>query len=364
MEPVLRGIEIYGRFIAADDLPSFCYQQLKNKDIPSWEQKIFKFLLDFLGPADFIVQKSSGTTGIPKEFKIPKKSMVYAAGKTIKMLDLHGGQSALLCLPVDYIAGKMMIVRALVNGMNLIRVEPSSLPDITGFGKIDFCAMVPLQVFSLLEKGNDLSQIGTLIIGGAELSVELERRLLSLSGNIFETFGMAETCSHIALRRVNGSRAESCFSVLPGVKISTDTRNCLVLKASYISGKIITNDVVEIMNPRKFHWKGRFDNLINSGGIKINPEELEKIIFKLLGIESYIIGIPDDKLGQGLVLVANRSYSPGEKATILKKLRTVLPIYHNPGEIVTITSFPRNESFKIDRVRLIKQVVKILRSSH
>ena len=359
----MRGAGIYDNFYTAAELPSFCKQLLSKNDLPLWEQRIIGFILDFLDASAFIIQESSGTTGIPKKISIPKKAMIHSAMLTAKKLRLQHGQTALLCLPVDYIAGKMMIVRALTTGMNLIWIEPSALPGIAIDKKIDFCAMVPLQVFNLLGMGRPFSHIKNLIIGGSELSPELENQFQTIPTRVFETFGMTETCSHIALRRINGPHAKPWFTVLPGVEISTDNRNCLVIQASFLSDRIVTNDVVEIVGKGNFLWKGRIDNIINSGGIKINPENLEKIIYDILGHESYLIGIPDDKLGQKLVLVTIRNYSSADKALILDKLRGLLPLYHLPADIITIASFPRNRSYKIDRTGLVVQLNKMVKKS-
>lgn len=355
------GAHLYGNFMATKELPSFCRQQLNEKNLPLWEQKILDFILNFLDPSDFIIQESSGTTGIPKKIKIPKKAMIHSAMLTAKRLDLQRDQVALLCLPVEYIAGKMMIVRALVTGMTLHWIEPSALPDGARDKKVDFCAMVPLQVFNLLETGYPFSHIKTLIIGGSALSTELENRLQTIPSRIFETFGMAETCSHIALRRINGPHSKPWFTTLPGIKISTDDRQCLVIQAAFLPDAVETNDIVAITGKNKFLWKGRFDNIINSGGIKINPESLEKMIFDMLGHELYLVGLPDDKLGQKLVMVTSRPYSSAEKTSALQKLRTLLPVYYVPADIITLTPYPINMSLKIDRKELsamISEVVK------
>ena len=356
---MLRGAYIVDNFITPEAMPSFCRQHLSKGNLPLWEQKIFSFILNFLDSSDSIIQQSSGTTGIPKKIKIPKETMIRSALLTAGKFDLQQGQSALLCLPVDYIAGKMMIVRALVTGMKLLWIEPSVLPEGAVDKKVDFCAMVPLQVFSLLEKGYPFSHIKNLIIGGSALSAELEKRLQALPCRIFETFGMTETCSHIALRRINGPYARSWFRALPGVKISADESHCLIIQAPFLPDPVVTHDVVEITGKNTFRWKGRYDNVINSGGIKINPEELEKKIFAVLGHELYLVGLPDDKLGQKMVMVTMQHYSPAEKAAALKKMRKKLPVYHVPAEIITMDSFSRNRSFKIDRKVLTGKIMKM-----
>ncbi|MBN1413627.1 MAG: AMP-binding protein [Bacteroidales bacterium] len=358
MKSLLRGVGLYGNFISIDEMPSFCRKLLSKRNFPDWEKKIFGFILDFLDRSEEVVQESSGTTGLPKTILISKKAMIHSALRTIRKFKIRQGMTALLCLPVDYIAGKMMIVRALTAGMHLSWIEPTAKPDIRTDKTIDFCAMVPLQVFNLLEEHSLFSAIKTLITGGSELSPELEYRLQQVPSRVFETFGMAETCSHIALRRINGPLAKSWFNVLPGIKISTDNRGCLVINASYLSNPVITNDSVDIIGRNRFYWKGRIDNIINSGGIKINPESVEKIIYEITGDESYLVGIPDHKLGQKPVLVTQRLYSPDEKERLLKQMRTNLPAYHFPADIITIDSFPRNKALKINRTGMAAQVIK------
>lgn len=358
MNPLLLGTGITGKFITPGELPFFCRQQLKKSSLPLWEQKILQFILRFLDPSDSIVQESSGTTGIPKEILLSKDSMIRSALQTIKKFKLGKDHAALLCLSTDYIAGKMMIVRALVAGMDLIWIEPSACPAVPGKRAIDLCAMVPLQAYNLIGKERSFSGIKNLLIGGSEISPELENHLKSVPARIYETFGMAETCSHIALRRINGRSATSWFRTMPGVKISADLRGCLTIESPFLPDKVITNDVVDIMGKNRFLWKGRIDNLINSGGIKISPEHLEKMIVEILGYESYVVGIPDKKLGQKLVMITTHPCSSGEKAAMLNTLRDKLPCYHLPAEIRVLHSFPRNRSLKIDRARLQREAVK------
>jgi O-succinylbenzoic acid--CoA ligase len=358
MDPLLRGAGIYGKFITAGELPFFCRQQMSKARLPLWEQKILRFIIRFLDPADRIIQKSSGTTGIPKKIHLSKSSMIQSALQTTRKFKLEKGHAALLCLPIDYIAGKMMIVRALVTGMDLVWIEPSACPAVSGDKTIDLCAMVPMQVYNLIGQKRSFSCIKNLLTGGSELSPELESRLRKIPSRIYETFGMAETCSHIAIRRINGRGATPWFSTMPGVKIASDARGCLMIRAPFLPNRVITNDVVEIIGKNRFLWKGRIDNLINSGGIKISPEHLEKMIVEILGHEAYVVGIPDKKLGQKLVMVTTCPCSSREKATKLDTLRDKLPPYHLPAEIMVFHSFPRNRALKIDRARLRAEAVK------
>lgn len=357
------GIGVNDEFINIADLPSFCKGKIKNPDLPDWEKKIFSFIENFLDDSDYIIQESSGTTGEPKKFRLLKKAMICSAQQTVDFFNLTSNQLALLCLPVDYIAGKMMIVRALLAGMRLEWIRPSVQPEIPQKKCIDFCAMVPMQVSNLIKDEFDFDYLRTLIIGGAELSPEIEKKLQDIKTSVFETFGMAETCSHIALRRVNGTKPELSFTVLPEVKISADPRSCLVIEATFLPDKVITNDIVELTGYRKFRWIGRIDNLINSGGFKISPEVVEKEIFNKTGFELFLVGIPDTILGFKPVLVTDQCLSSGEKDFILDVASEIISYYHIKPEIYTILSMPDTRSMKIDRKRLAKLLIDQLKAN-
>lgn len=352
----LSGLRIGDEFINAADLTSFSLQKLKNKNMPGWEKKIYSFIIEFLNDSDNIIQESSGTTGTPKKFSLSKNTMIHSAQQTIDFFGLKKNQVALLCLPLDYIAGKMMIIRAMLAGMNLKWVKPSTIPEIQQEGSIDFCAMVPLQVYHLIKSGFDFNYLKTLIIGGAELSPELEDHLQDVSTSVYETFGMAETSSHIALRKVNGVKPESCFTALPDVRISVDERNCLIVEAAYLPHPVITNDIVELLDNKRFCWTGRIDNLINSGGLKISPEAVEKEIYSKTGYELYLIGIPDATLGYKPVLVTDKNISLYNKKVILNKIHKTISFYHIKPEIIKIKSLPDTQSLKTDRKKITEIV--------
>ena len=211
---------------------------------------------------------------------------------------------------MEYIAGKMMVVRSIVCGLNLYITEPRSKPDFNDIEEIDFCAMVPFQVTNTWMAKSVVPPIRILIIGGAEISKELENLVKDIPVEVYATYGMAETCSHIALRRINGPNPDKSYQALPGIKLETDQRNCLVIKAPYLPGPVITNDQVRLEGNGRFRWIGRFDNLINSGGIKVVPEEVESALADKTGIEFALIGLPDPKFGQRLVLVTEAKRKP------------------------------------------------------
>lgn len=356
MHQDFHGLLLNNKIYTINDLNELCEGIVSDNSVPLWEKNIYSFILDWLDDKEYIEQKSSGTTGKPKLLKIPKESMILSAKNTCDFFDIRFGQTALLCLPVEYIAGKMMIVRAIVGGLNLLYTEPTSLPDITGFGTIDFCAMVPLQAYNSLNSVETLRRIKKLIVGGAEIRDELEVMLRDLTIEVYATYGMAETCSHVATRRISGTAYERFYNAIPGVKFSADDRSCLIINAKFLNHEVVTNDVIDLVDEKSFRWIGRYDNLINSGGIKIVPEEIETIVSKATGLDCAIMGVPDKQLGQKVILILEKGGSETTEEEIQTILETELPKRFQPKEIFFIEELPRNHAFKVDRNKLSNQI--------
>jgi O-succinylbenzoic acid--CoA ligase len=258
----------------------------------------------------------------------------------------------LLALPVHYIAGKMMVVRALLGGLDLQLREPSSRPLRSISGTIAFAAMVPLQIEESLIHGDPLDLISKLLIGGGELHPATRTSLSRLvQPEVYESFGMTETYTHFALRRINGPSRDPGFSLLEGVQIGLDSRGCLEVEVPGITtGALSTNDMVEINETEDgFIWLGRYDNLINSGGIKIIPELLEEQIRNCLGFDCLVLSEADRKLGNRLVLVVEYGGSEPPLDKWLDELGKSLSSYELPRRIITTSSLPRNASMKPDR---------------
>ena len=237
-----------------------------------FEEKLPEFIVLFLknwfSDSKFMKVQTSGSTGTPKILDVEKDKMLNSAKMTCDFLGLKEGNTALLCLPTEYISGKMMLVRAIERRMKLLIQTPSLFPLENITEEIDFCAMTPLQVQNSLDK---IHYIKKLIIGGASISESLKQQLIQKNPRtkIYETYGMSETLSHIALKSISPKR-EEYFRVLDGIKISQDQRGCLVINAPLLNDKIlITNDLIKLKNKREFNFLGRIDNIINSGGIKI-----------------------------------------------------------------------------------------------
>jgi O-succinylbenzoic acid--CoA ligase len=248
----------------------------------------------------------------------------------------------------------MMIVRALICRFNLITHEPSGDPFADLDKKIDFAAITPFQLFQSLETLKNNSPVKTLIVGGGEISPDLEKEVQDIPANIFATYGMTETSSHIALRQVNGKTRNSDFQVIGDTKISTDERNCLVIEnPSLYDARLFTNDIVEIISGSRFRWIGRFDNIINSGGIKIIPEEIEKTIAHLQPYAMVVSSIPDKKLGETVVLAIetqDRDEELHEK--LFRQIEILVKPYTLPRKIFFIPEFPRTDNGKINRKAL------------
>jgi O-succinylbenzoic acid--CoA ligase len=349
---------IDGNSYSREELADHCRRTAMESGVPNWYRKVFSFINQFMdsstGP---ILQRSSGTTGNPKEFEMERNAMAVSARKTLSFFNLQPGHRVLLCLPSDYIAGKMMVVRALVGGLDLVLTEPSGRPLEGMSGEFSFTAMVPMQVHDSLKAGDDLSILRKLLIGGAALHPVIKEKLEQMHPPAaFESFAMTETYTHFAIRKINGPAPESGFQLLDGVGVTSDDRGCLVVDVPGItSGPVVTNDLVEIeAGGRSFQWMGRIDNVINSGGIKIIPELLEQRIRELLHAECLVLPQPDEKLGQKMVLLVEH---PGPKPSVddwSDLLRKHLDPHEVPKQVIPVREIPRNASFKPDRMAALR----------
>lgn len=328
--------KLNGYHLNAKDLCRIAYSFIKEGD--AYEQSIGEFFLDWFDKKDYIEMTTSGTTGLPKLVRLKKQAMIQSALATGDFFDLKPGDKALLCLPTQFIAGKMMLVRSLILGLELDVVSPSLHPLELNTTTYDFVAMVPLQVQNSIA---GLSKVRKLIIGGAKLDSALEEKLLPLKTEIYETYGMTETITHIAAKRLG----DSVFSILPNVKISQDDRQCLVINVATISDEpIVTNDLVELLNEQQFKFLGRIDNVINSGGVKLIPEQIEAKLIGKINSRFFVTGLPDTTLGEKLVLVIE-----GEKQEFEPDFFDVLGKYEKPKEIVFVSKFKENENGKLLR---------------
>ena len=328
--------KLNGFHLTEDDLCRVAYSFIKEGE--PYERAVGDFLLDWFDHKNYIDMQTSGTTGTPKMIRIEKQAMVNSAIATGEFFDLGMDIHVLHCLPTQYVAGKMMLVRAFILGWDLDLVAPAANPLERNDHQYDFAAMVPLQAKASLEK---LANIKKLILGGAKVSKELSQQLMEVPSQVYETYGMTETITHIAAKRIG----EEAFTVLPNVKISEDERHCLVIDPYAICNEpIITNDVVQVISETQFIWLGRYDNVINSGGVKLFPEQIEEKLSGLIDRRYFVKGVPDEKLGERLVLVIE-----GEPLTIDKAIFNSLGKFEKPKDILFVDKFAETESGKVQR---------------
>ena len=330
------------------------------------------FYSEWNNDSDRVLVHTSGSTGKPKPMMVEKKRMLNSARITCDFLGLKPGDSALLCMSLDYIAGKMVVVRSIERHLHLISVSPSGHPLKDINGEITFAAMVPMQVYNTLqvpEERERLTHIRHLIIGGGAIDASLEKELRSLPGNIaiWSTYGMTETLSHIALRRINGAEASEWYQPFDSVKISQTNEGCLVIDAPLVCAEtLVTNDIVEIepyiynkVEKLRFRIKGRKDNVICSGGIKIQIEEVEALLKPHLEKPFMIAKKKDEKFGEIAVLLTEDEDIKKVEATIRRLLSDEKSSDHKnhkywiPREYLHVEHLPLTETGKPKRSILL-----------
>jgi o-succinylbenzoate---CoA ligase len=302
---------------------------------------------------------TSGSTGMPKAITFLREQMIASANATIQALQLKENNVVLVCLPTQYVAGIMMLVRALIGNLRIVAVEPSANPlqNFRSKVSINFAALVPYQAEALLaaQELNGIDSLEKVIIGGAPVSRSLQQRLANTASIVYQTYGMTETLSHVALQKITAK--EDFFTALPGVHMAVDNRGCLVIKTNYLPEPVVTNDMVELLGVDSFRWLGRVDNVINSGGIKLHPESIEQKIataFQDVKIENnfFVFGQPDPVFGNVLVLVVEGKL-PLENAIVLQKLSQNLTRYEVPKRILYAPVFLKTETGKVKRAETV-----------
>ncbi|PKA84550.1 O-succinylbenzoic acid--CoA ligase [Ulvibacter sp. MAR_2010_11] len=319
-----------------------------------YEVSIGKFIQKWFNQEDSIQVKTSGATGKSKKIRLRKDWMIHSAQATGTYFKVGEKTLALLCLPANFIAGKMMLVRAMVLGWNLHVVAPEKDALTQYDNDYDLVAMVPYQVLHSIDA---LPKVKKLIIGGGPVSMELEEKLQSVPTEVFATYGMTETSTHIAIRRINGPAKSEVFSALPNVKFATDDRNCLVIHAPEILGEsIITNDIVELISPSSFRFVGRIDNMINTGGVKLFPEAIEAKLSEFIKLPFIITAEKDPELGERVVLI----FENGQDAEIpnYSLAFAALEPFERPKKVYSISKFPYTVTGKIKRADVLQVLQK------
>ncbi|MBQ0787523.1 MAG: AMP-binding protein [Oceanihabitans sp.] len=355
--------KIHNRFKLNDS--SFLYEDLKEvayshvKEGLPYEKNIGDFLIDWLDDKEYVLVQTSGSTGKPKIIKLQKQAMVYSAIATGDFFKLEPGDKALHCLPSNYIAGKMMLVRAMILGLELDLAEPTSQPLFDYEKHYDFCAMIPLQLQKTMSYCNNIK---TIIVGGASVSSSLKAAIQGIETNVFETYGMTETITHIAVKKINNFNIEnechaelveaSHFKTLPNIIITKDKRNCLVIEAPKLSeDKIVTNDVVKLHSETSFEWLGRYDHVVNSGGVKLFPEQIEAKLESVISTRFFITKEEDETLGECIILIVE-----SKSNTIETSVFEGLEKFEIPKKIYSVEKFIESDTGKILRQETVKKI--------
>ncbi len=353
---MIQSIKIHHRTYSKEDILQLSMSNIAN---PLMYDAML-FLKEWFSDARYIGLQTSGSTAKPKKIQVTREQMLQSAKMTLSFLQLKEGDTALLCLSPKFIAGKMMIVRALVGGLHLF-VSPSEKEPLKALeSNIDFAAMVPLQFLRLAQnEAESLQLIQSLLLGGAALSPEIEKIATSFETQIFHTYGMTETLSHIALRKITGLESIEYFQVLDGIQIAQDERGCLKVKAAYLTdGWLQTNDKVELLDNNRFIVLGRMDDIINMAGMKMFPQQIERKIASFCEFNFAIVGVSDERSGQLPVLIIEADLSTKELFGLWNNLEEQLHAHEMPRKIVLFESFPMLDSGKIDFISIKNRLEK------
>ena len=314
-----------------------------------------EFVSDWQSDSPTLLVHTSGSTGKPKPMLVEKRRMEASALITCGFLGLRAGDTALLCMPLDFIAGKMVVVRSLVWGLQLVAVEPSGHP-LKGLTESPtFAAMVPMQVYNSLkveEERRLLRDIKHLIIGGGAVNSDMAEELRGFPNAVWSTYGMTETLSHIALRRLSGAEASEWYEPFDGVGVTTSADGCLVIDAPAVCAQpLVTNDIAEIApDGRRFRIRGRRDNVVCSGGLKLQIEEMEARLQPHLNVPYMISKRPDDKFGEAVVLLAVTD----DMESVCEVCRKHMPRYEQPRYFLAVSELPMTPTGKPARAEAMK----------
>ncbi len=353
---------IDGTAVSADTIAEVAAGYAEREE--DFGTQVIGFLKEWFDDSDTVLVHTSGSTGSPKPMWVEKERMIASAVLTCSFLGLHRGDTALLCMPLQYIAGKMVVVRALVAGMRLLTVSPCGHP-LDGLDQVpDFAAMIPMQVYNSLQvpaERSMLQQVRSLIIGGGAVDAALADVLHGFPYGVWSTYGMTETLSHVALRRLNGEEASDWYTPLPGVDIRVNAEGALCILAPRVcSVELVTNDVAECNERGQFRILGRKDNIINSGGVKIQIEQVEELLRPHMSAPFMITAAPHPKFGEEVVMLLQNNGQQLPVDEMVAMCRQILPVYWQPKRIMAVSELPMTGTGKPDRATARKMAAHSL----
>jgi len=326
-----------------------------------------EFMQSWLSGKEEFIFHTSGSTGLPKDIRVTRIQLQSSAFLTGKALNLPKGTRALVCLNINYIAGTMMLVRGLELGWDMTITEPSSNPLLEFEDPdFDFVAMVPFQLSTCLadeKTKHQVEHLGKILLGGAPIQVSLQKQIGRLNVAVFHSYGMTETVSHIALKRLNHPQPDNAYTVLPGIHFGVDHRGCIFLQGVVTGNeKVQTNDLVEITSENSFIWLGRADHVINSGGVKVVLDTVDQIVAEVFYESGYTNNFyswheSDEKLGQKLILIIENNGDELSAEHIIKELRKRISVYQTPKHVYFVDEFIKTPTDKVDRQKTAQAVL-------
>ncbi|WP_034257009.1 AMP-binding protein [Adhaeribacter aquaticus] len=358
-----------GKTFYYDEISAYSFRN--SIDINGYEAKVLEFSRNWLnGQQEFLIH-TSGSTGEPKNIILTRSQIEASARRTIQVLGLQANDRVLVCLNVEAVAGMMMLVRAFMADLHLTIIEPIGNP--LAFSKteqpFDFISLVPYQlqtiIFETPAKKLILNFAKAILIGGAPVSSDLEAQIQNIKAPVYHTYGMTETASHIALKRLNGKTPDNYYQAFPDIELAQDERGCLTINGDITQHQtIITNDLVNLLPNNCFEWLGRADNTINTGGYKVQLEKVEVLLAQALlmlntGCRSFVTALPDEKLGKRLIAVLeSEKFDTILEQNLRQELAKVLTKYELPKAFYFTTTFEATPSGKIDKIKTLEKLAK------
>ena len=335
-------------------------QEAQNSESKKWATESLEFLVAFTNQIDSYTFTTSGSTGEPKKIEFTREQVVASANQTIDFFGIKATWTLLQCLPASFVAGKMMLARAVCSGAAVVLIEPALNPLLSLYEidfEIDFAAFTPAQLQSILEDDASTLKLNTIknsLIGGGALSDALSAKLSHYTGITWQSYGMTETLTHVAIKRTHPNPSEN-FTALNNVTFGLTAEGCLVVHANHLGIRdLVTTDIVELIDETHFIWKGRADNIINSGGIKINPEVVENELKGYLDYTFFITKKSHEKLGETVVLVIEKQIlSPQETQDLKDAIGKLSNKHFKPTSIGYCATFARTSSHKIQREKTL-----------
>jgi O-succinylbenzoic acid--CoA ligase len=358
IHPLPTSLLLNGRKFSYDAIRQ--YPAMLDAPVNGYEARVLDFIRQWLNGVQEFVLTTSGSTGTPQPITLRRRQLEASARRTGDFFDLGPGDRALVCLNCEYIGGMMMLVRGLERQMHLTIVEPAADPLtlVPPTAEFDFAAFVPLQLRTLLDNGQAprLNQMKTILVGGATVDSTLQKALQPLQVPVLHTYGMTETCSHVALRRLNGPEASSSYRILSGIAAGQDTRGCLTLRGDVTDDQlIVTNDRVQLLDDHSFEWLGRADFTINSGGVKVQAEKVELVLEVALAElgqprRCFVAGRPHERLGEQVTaFVEGPALAPPLEKQLHTLLEARLDKYERPRQLTYLPAFQTTATGKLDR---------------